>query len=421
MSRPTSQQGVAPRSGARLLPLLALVAILVLPASALGGTRTINFDDAGPPPPDPAPSLFMNTHPLTDRYAGMGVTFAGPEDGAGGAILNASSFNITGESAPNFLAFNPSASYPSGKHPTGPETITFATPIHSASINAGQPSGGTVTVTAFDGSTPVSSSFRTSAQAIATLSVQATRITSLRLEFTGTAVGFDDLVWATSPVSPGETFATTQNSQVSVPAAGVLANDSDADGDPLTAALSRAPANGSVDLRPDGGFTYTPRQGFSGTDTFGYRANDGSGSGDEANVSIQVAPLPPPPPKPTLVPSTVSNGFLAFRKFTRVTTLAANDLLAGSRVRTQCKTKRKRQQKKGCPYKSRTVTTATARSRLGLLKPFKKKRLPVGTRLTITITAPNAIGKQFTYTMRKHRRPARKRLCIPPGGKPGKC
>jgi hypothetical protein len=67
------------------------------------------------------------------------------------------------------------------------------------------------------------------------------------------------------------------------------------------------------------------------------------------------------------------------------------------------------------------VTTATARSRLGLLKPFKKKRLPVGTRLTITITAPNAIGKQFRYTMRKHRRPARKRLCIPPGGKPGKC
>jgi len=393
-----------------------LVACLVLtlsPASvALAGTRTINFDDVG------APSAFVNTEPLTDRYAGLGVTFAGPEEGAGGAILDASSFSITGESPPNILAFNPSGTYPSGKPADGPETITFASPIHSASINAGQSSGGTVTVTAFDGSTPVSSSFRTSTVAVATLSVGASRITSLRLEFTGSAVGFDDLVWATSPVSPGDAFSTTENAPVTVPAAGVLGNDSDADGDPLTAALSRGPANGTVDLKPDGGFTYTPRQGFSGTDTFGYRANDGSGSGDEANVMIQVAPLPP---WPTLIPSTISNNFLAFSKFTRITRLSVSELLAGSSVRTQCKTKRPKQQKKGCPYKSRTVKTATARTRLNLLKPFRKKKLPVGTRVTITITAPGAIGKRFTYTMRRRKTPKRTRLCIPPGGKAGKC
>jgi hypothetical protein len=415
VSQPTSEKGVAPRSGARLLPLLALVAILVLPASALAGTRTINFDDAGPPPPDPAPTHFVDTHPLTDRYAGMGVTFAGPEDGAGGAILNAATFSITGESAPNFLAFNPGASYPSGKHPEGPETITFATPIHSASINAGQSSCGTVTVTAFDGTTPVSSSFRTSAQAVATLSVQATRITSLRLEFTGTGVGFDDLVWATSPVSPGDAFQTAEGTPVSVPAPGVLGNDSDPDDDPLTAALSRAPANGSVDLRSNGSFTYTPKPGFTGVDSFGYRANDGDGNGDEANVAITVTA------GPKLIPSSVGNSFLAFRKYTKVTRLTVNDLLAASRVRTQCKTKRKRQQKKGCPYKSRTVTTATARSRLSLLKPFKKKKLPVGTRITITITAPGAIGKRFTYVTRKRKVPKRTRQCIPPGGKAGKC
>jgi hypothetical protein len=398
----------------RVTPLLvAFVTIALWAASpALAGTRTINFDDVT------APTLFADTEPLTDRYAALGVTFSGPEEGAGGAILDATSFMITGESPPNFLAFSSSANYTSGKPADGPGTITFASPIHSASINAGQSSGGTVTVTAFDGSIPVSSSFRTSAQAVATLSVQAARITSLRLEFTGTAVGFDDLVWGTAPISPDDAFQTAENAPLAVPATGVLGNDSDADGDPLAAAVTRAPANGSVALQPDGAFTYIPKSGFSGTDSFGYRASDGTGSGNEANVTIQVVPLPP---QPTLIPSTVSNNFLAFRTFTRITRLAVNDLLAGSSVRTQCKTKRKKQQKKGCPYKSRTAKTATARAKLNLLKPFRKKKLPVGTRLTITITAPGAIGKRFTYTTRRRKAPKRTRLCIPPGGKAGKC
>jgi len=37
------------------------------------------------------------------------------------------------------------------------------------------------------------------------------------------------------------------------------------------------------------------------------------------------------------------------------------------------------------------------------------------------MTATGFIGKQFTYTMRKSKQPKTKRLCIPPGGKPGKC
>lgn len=60
---------------------LSCLVLAVSPAgTALAGTRTINFDDAGPPPPDPAPSAFVNTHPLTDRYAARGVSFSGPEE-----------------------------------------------------------------------------------------------------------------------------------------------------------------------------------------------------------------------------------------------------------------------------------------------------------------------------------------------------
>src|SRR5262249_9788997 len=39
---------------------------------------------------------------------------------------------------------------------------------------------------------------------------------------------------------------------------GVLANDTDGDGDPLTAVLETGPAHGTLDLNTDGSFRYTP-------------------------------------------------------------------------------------------------------------------------------------------------------------------
>jgi len=127
-------------------------------------------------------------------------------------------------------------------------------------------------------------------------------------------------------------------------------------------------------------------------------------------------------PPPTVLPSTVSSRWNAFRKYTKVAIFAVNDLPAAARVRIQCKTKKKKQQKKGCPYKSRSVTTTFPRSRLSVLKPFKKKRMPVGTRITITITATGYIGKEFSFTIRKAKVPKRPRKrCIPPGGKPARC
>ncbi|MCG8653019.1 MAG: Ig-like domain-containing protein, partial [Pirellulales bacterium] len=58
-------------------------------------------------------------------------------------------------------------------------------------------------------------------------------------------------------------------------AAGVLANDGDVDGDPLTAVRVADATHGTVTLNSDGSFTYTPTPGFAGTDTFTYVANDG--------------------------------------------------------------------------------------------------------------------------------------------------
>ncbi|MCY2974594.1 MAG: tandem-95 repeat protein [Planctomycetota bacterium] len=53
---------------------------------------------------------------------------------------------------------------------------------------------------------------------------------------------------------------------------GVLENDSDIDGDVLRAEVLEAPKHGVLHLSPNGSFTYTPRLGFAGTDTFVYLA-----------------------------------------------------------------------------------------------------------------------------------------------------
>src|SRR5882762_6851991 len=52
---------------------------------------------------------------------------------------------------------------------------------------------------------------------------------------------------------------------------GVLANDS---GLPRTFVSHTNPADGTLDLGVDGGFSYTPEPGFRGTDTFTYTISD---------------------------------------------------------------------------------------------------------------------------------------------------
>jgi autotransporter-associated beta strand protein/VCBS repeat-containing protein len=75
------------------------------------------------------------------------------------------------------------------------------------------------------------------------------------------------------------------------PIQGVLANDSDAEGDPLTAALDGLPGNGTVTLNSDGSFTYRPDPNFNGLDSFTYRASDGTATSEPATVTLTVTPV----------------------------------------------------------------------------------------------------------------------------------
>lgn len=92
------------------------------------------------------------------------------------------------------------------------------------------------------------------------------------------------------PVANSDSYSVLVNSALNIPAPGVLANDTDMDGNPLTAILVANPANGSVILTNNGGFTYIPNNGFLGIDTFTYRANDGQSNSAPATVTISVQP-----------------------------------------------------------------------------------------------------------------------------------
>ncbi|MBG6211981.1 VCBS repeat-containing protein, partial [Labrenzia sp. EL_126] len=80
-------------------------------------------------------------------------------------------------------------------------------------------------------------------------------------------------------------YATDPNGILTVSAAqGVLANDSDPEGDAFTIVSSTDPSNGSLTLNSDGSFTYTPNAGFTGTDSFTYQVT----GGDAATVTLNV-------------------------------------------------------------------------------------------------------------------------------------
>jgi hypothetical protein len=118
----------------------------------------------------------------------------------------------------------------------------------------------------------------------------------------------------------------------------------------------------------------------------------------------------------SVIGSTVTHGWMAYRRYTVARRLAATNLPAGATVTVTCRSK----PKKRCP-KARRVTTTFPRARLDLVKPFRKRKLPVGTRITVSIAVPGAIGKVVTLTIRKRALPSARTQCRPPGGRPAAC
>ena len=77
-------------------------------------------------------------------------------------------------------------------------------------------------------------------------------------------------------------------------APGVLGNDSDPDGDTLSAVKVTEPQHGTLSLNANGSFTYTPAAGYAGPDSFSYKATDGSADSGTATVTLTVKDTTPP-------------------------------------------------------------------------------------------------------------------------------
>ena len=100
-----------------------------------------------------------------------------------------------------------------------------------------------------------------------------------------------------APVAADDAYVTDEDTPLAVGAPGVLVNDTDANGDPLTAVLVCGPAFAeSFTLNADGSFTYTPAPNFFGADSFTYCAQDAFGATSSiATVSITVLAIDDPP------------------------------------------------------------------------------------------------------------------------------
>jgi uncharacterized repeat protein (TIGR01451 family) len=90
-----------------------------------------------------------------------------------------------------------------------------------------------------------------------------------------------------APVAVDDNYPLPENGLLIVPSPiGVLANDTDANNDELTAVLVTDAAQGFLTLDPTGAFTYNAFELFSGSDSFTYRATDGSDTSNIAVVTI---------------------------------------------------------------------------------------------------------------------------------------
>ena len=94
-----------------------------------------------------------------------------------------------------------------------------------------------------------------------------------------------------APVAANDAHTIAEDAILNVGAPGVLANDNDVDGNPLSAVLVSTVTYGTLSLNASGAFIYTPSSNYAGADSFTYRASDGSSTSGVTTVSITITPV----------------------------------------------------------------------------------------------------------------------------------
>lgn len=270
---------------------------------------------SGPPPPPPpaGPNLLVNGAFATD-YSGWS------HSGNQGVVPPASYSSPSGS---KLVAFNGGNSTPNGVLSQSFSTVagsSYRITFHAGviawnrlqqrlGIEAG-PLSQTITFTGGGGGSVqwISHTFdfiANSNQTTLRFRDLSSHTNSLDLLLTNIAVTGQAGSGNTAPVASPDQYALTTGSTLSIAAPGVLANDTDAQSNPLTAVLVTQASHGNVTLHPNGSFTYTPFPGFSGTDSFTYQARDASLSSSPAAVTLTASP----PSQDLLVNADFESGF----------------------------------------------------------------------------------------------------------------
>ncbi len=160
--------------------------------------------------------------------------------------------------------------------------------------------GGSFAIDAGTGVVTVAGDLNFESQVSHMITVQATSAdgsTSMR-SFTINVLDVND-----APVAADDVYLATTGIALTLGTPSPLANDVDEDGDPMTILIVSGPSNGTLSTDLAGNLVYVANAGFFGTDTFSYRAHDGSLSSDLAEIDIQVAAAAPAsnPDGPTTV------------------------------------------------------------------------------------------------------------------------
>ena len=87
------------------------------------------------------------------------------------------------------------------------------------------------------------------------------------------------------PIALPDSAVTPEDTPVTI---AVLANDTDADNDPLTVSAVTIPSNGVASVNTDGTVEYVPVAAFSGIDSFNYTVDDGVSGTATAAVEVTV-------------------------------------------------------------------------------------------------------------------------------------
>jgi Ca2+-binding RTX toxin-like protein len=143
--------------------------------------------------------------------------------------------------------------------------------------------------------------------------------------FYGLSVNHDGTAPVDHPVvAVNDTYATTQGATLTIAAAqGVLINDAAENGGKVAVAGTfPTSAGGSVSVESSGAFTYAPKIGFSGQDSFIYTVKDADNDSADGTVAISVNGSSPTRPVTTRTFTGTSSG-------NTLTGSSGNDLIDG--------------------------------------------------------------------------------------------